>query len=191
MAEYKTKTPKKISPRYLENAALYYLERFSSSSANLQRVLMRKVDKSLRHHGEPDSDEAAAWVGQVVEKMKAMGYVDDAAYAQTKVRAFHRQGRSTRAIRQALTAKGVAADLTAEALETFCKEETLTDPDLAAAATLARKRRLGPYRPKEERGERFNKDLAALGRAGFDFETARKVLEADNVENLEEMINSA
>jgi len=188
MAEYKTKTPKKISPRYLENAALYYLQRFSSSSANLQKVLMRKVDKSLRHHGEPDREEAAAWVAQVAEKMKGLGYVDDAAYAQTKVRAFHRQGRSARATRQALAAKGVPADLTAEALKALSEEETLTDPDLAAAATLARKRRFGPYRPEEERQERFDKDLAALGRAGFDYETARKVLEADSVEDLEDMI---
>ena len=45
--------PKPITLTSLENAALYYLKRFASSSANLKRVLMHKVMRaaSLRRQG--------------------------------------------------------------------------------------------------------------------------------------------
>lgn len=72
--------------------------------------------------------------------------------------------------------------------------ETLTEehaqPDLAAAIKLARKRRLGPFRLPEKRAEMRAKDMAALARAGFDFDTARRVIDADSVDGLEELLTS-
>ncbi|OFX08863.1 MAG: hypothetical protein A2516_08975 [Alphaproteobacteria bacterium RIFOXYD12_FULL_60_8] len=186
MAEYKKKTPKKITPSYLENVAVHYLERFSSSSANVEAVLMRRVETSLRFHGAPEREDAIAWVRQTVDKLKERGFLDDAAYAAAKVRTFHRQGRSTRATRQALAAKGVDAEVTSASLTAFIEDEGGGDMDLSACATLARKRRLGPYRPEEERAAHAAKDLAVLGRAGFSFETARKVLNARTPEEIEE-----
>ena len=61
----------------------------------------------------------------------------------------------------------------------------MAEPDLAAAIRLAKKRRLGPFRLKE-RAEMRQKDLAALARAGFDFDTCRRVIEAESAEALEE-----
>lgn len=176
------KAPSKISPSYLENAALHYLERFSSSSANLRRVLMRKVDRSLAHWGG-ERPAAADQVEAVIAKLTRLGYVDDAAYAEMKTRALHRQGKAGRVIRATLAAKGVGADMAAAAW-TDLAEETV-EPDLAAAIRLARKRRLGPFR-MQDRAEMRQKDLAALARAGFDFDTCRKVIEAADADALEE-----
>ena len=39
------KPPRKATAASLENAALYYLERFATSSENLRRVLMRRVER--------------------------------------------------------------------------------------------------------------------------------------------------
>lgn len=50
------KPPKKISERYLYNSGLAYLQRFPSSSSNFQRVMMRKINNSCRHHVEQDID---------------------------------------------------------------------------------------------------------------------------------------
>ena len=66
----------------------------------------------------------------------------------------------------------------------------MTDPELAAAATYARRRRLGPWGPAAMRAERQAKDLAALGRAGFGYAAARKVVEADDVETLERELDA-
>jgi regulatory protein len=51
--------------------------------------------------------------------------------------------------------------------------------------TLARRRRLGPYRPEADREARREKDLAALARAGFGYDIARTVIEASDIEALE------
>jgi len=176
------KLPSKITPSYLENAAMHYLERFASSSRNLRRVLMRKVDRSLNHWGG-EREACAAQVDAIIAKLARLGYLDDAAYAEMKTRALHRQGKGSRTIRATLAAKGIDAELAASALVSLAEE--VDEPDLAAAIKLAKKRRLGPFRPGP-RAEFRNKDLAALARAGFDFDTARRVIEAESAEALED-----
>lgn len=167
--------PSKITPSYLENAALHYLERYSSSRANLRRVLMRKVDRSLAHWGG-ERDEAAPLVEALIAKLAGLGYLDDSAYAEIKVRGLRRKGASARLISATLAAKGVEAETAAAALA-----EQEPDAELAAAFTLARRRRLGPFRPPDKRAEFRAKDLATLGRAGFSWETARAVVEAEDL----------
>ena len=170
--------PTKISASYLENAALHYLERYSSSRANLRRVLMRKVDRSLAHWGG-ERDDAVQLVDAAIAKLARLGYVDDGAYAETKVRSLHRKGASRRLIAANLGAKGVEADTIAAALATL-----EGDSDLAAALALARRRRLGPFRPADKRADFRARDMAALGRAGFAWETVRKIIEADDPDSL-------
>ncbi|MBI3447254.1 MAG: regulatory protein RecX [Magnetospirillum sp.] len=170
--------PPKISASYLENAALHYLERYSSSRANLRRVLLRKVDRSLAYWGG-EHEEMAALVDAAIARLAAIGYLDDAAYAETKVRSLHRRGKSTRLIAASLAAKGVGAETVQAALGTLDE-----GADLVAALALARKRRLGPFRPAGYRAELRNKDMAVLGRAGFSFEIVRRVIEAEDAESL-------
>ena len=74
--------PRKATPRYLENAALHYLERFATSAENLRRVLMRKVDRSARAHGT-DPDEGAAAVEALIERFVRAGLLDDDAVWKT------------------------------------------------------------------------------------------------------------
>jgi regulatory protein len=175
--------PPKITPSYMENAALHYLERFSSSRANLRRVLMRKADRSLAHWGG-ERPEAAQVVDAVIAKLAGLGYLDDGAYAETKARALHRRGGSARVIRATLAAKGVEADIAEAALETLAESHPV--PDRAAAIALARRRRLGPFRPADQRKGCRDRDLAALGRAGFAWDICRAVIDAADVAALEE-----
>ncbi|MGE5545605.1 MAG: regulatory protein RecX [Solirubrobacterales bacterium] len=173
--------PAKISPQYLENAALHYLERFASSSANLRRVLIRKVDRSLAHWGG-EREAAVRQVEATLAKLARLGYLDDAAYAAQKVQGLHRRGKGVRAIRAALAVKGVAGDDADAALARLAEDQP--EPDLVSAATLARKRRLGPWRPEDQRAATRQKDMAALARAGFDFDTARRVIDAATPEDI-------
>lgn len=175
--------PKRVTPQYLENAALHYLERFASSAANLRRVLMRKVDLSVREHGT-DREEAARWVEELLARYQRSGLLDDAGYARMKAESLHRRGASTRAIREKLAAKGVDRDAVDGALERV-REDVEGDMDLAGALALAKRRRLGPFRQPESRAARRDKDLAALGRAGFAYAIARRVVDAEDPEELE------
>ena len=149
-----SRIPRPITPAFLESAALHYLERFAASSASLRRVLLGKVDRAVVHWGGERADHAAA-VEQVIARLAGLGYVDDAAYARMKGRSLSRQGKGRRAIRAALAAKGVDGDTADQALAALAEEDAAegngADPDLAAAIRLARRRRLGPFRPAPAR----------------------------------------
>jgi regulatory protein len=157
------KPPRKVTPAYLERAAMAYLERFASSAENLRRVLRRKVEKRCRLRGE-DPAEFYEAVDDVVARSLRSGLIDDMRYAE--------RGGSARAIQAKLAQKGVPKDAIAAALEGEVEDET------AAAHALARRRKLGPYRPGERAPYR-EKDLASMARAGFSYGIAREIIDGE------------
>jgi regulatory protein len=175
--------PRQITPDYLEKAALFYLERYASSSKNLKAVLRRKVWRAARET-EVDQDAADGWIDAVVAKLQHAGLLDDRAYAEMRVLSLRRQGESARAIRMKLAAKGVDAETIARALDQADDE----NDDLAAAIAYARRRRLGPFRAAAQRDERHDKDMAALARKGFRLEICRKVIDARDKDELLEAV---
>jgi len=170
------KTPRKITADRLRNIALYHLERFATSGENLKRVLYRRVLKAARHH-DTDLDQARAWIDELVDGLARSGAVDDSRYAEGKARSMSRRGQSARKIRAYLASKGVDKEKTDAAL-TSLSEET-EDPEFDAAHAYAARRRIGPYRPTQPDDDQSRKDLAALWRAGFSYDVARRLLESE------------
>ena len=168
------KPPRKVTEAYLQRAALAYLERYASSAENLRRVLRRKVDKRCRLRGE-DPAEFRDMIDEVVAKSLRSGLIDDTRYAEARVATLRRRGGSARAIQAKLSAKGVNRGTIAAALEGEEGEEE------QAARAFARRRKLGPFRPGERTPYR-DKDLAAMARAGFRFDVARRIIEGEQDE---------
>lgn len=169
--------PRKATPEHLRNAALHYLERFASSEDNLRRVLMRKVQRSAHHHGT-DAAEGAAAVEHLIQRFRETGLLDDASFAEARTRSLRERGQSARAIRFKLLAKGVPAAVAEDAVREIDGADA-SGAEREAAVTLARKRRLGPFADPAKRAERREKDLAALARAGFSYDIALEVVDAD------------
>ena len=163
---------------------MHYLERFSSSAANLRRVLERKMRRRVPADGEMPPN-AGAMIDAVIAKAIAQGWIDDAAYAAQKARSLHRRGASLRTIRQTLGLKGVETDDQADALERL-QEEKGAPLDRAAALALARRRKLGPFRRPEDREAQRDRDMAVLGRAGFPYDLVRKIIMATDPDALDE-----
>ena len=178
----KPRGPKPVTRSRLHNIALHYLERFASSSENVRRVLMRRVERAALVH-DTDRDEARDWINDIVKRFEETGLLDDRRYAENRTASLHRQGTSRRGIQMRLIQKGVDGDLVAEALEE-------AGDDFIAAVTYARKRRLGPYRTRE-REDRRERDLAALGRVGFSYETAKRIVDAETIDDLEFEVRDA
>lgn len=196
------RAPRKITPGYLENYAQFYLQRYASSAENLRRVLYRRVWKSCAHHGT-DEAEGRAWVDALVARYVRAGLVDDRLYAEGRARALFRQGVPPVMIRRRLQAKGVGAAEIEGALAALA--EDTPDPELAAAIAYARRRRLGPWRDGQgrngegrngkgragdARAERRGKDLAAMARAGFGYDAARRVIDAESVDALYDALDA-
>lgn len=179
-----------VTAKSLENAALHYLQRFSSSSANLRRVLLRRIERARRAEATV-ADNAEAAIDGIVEKFQRLKLIDDAAYAAGKAISLRRRGSSRRTIGGKLRLAGIDLDQIDRAIEAADDElapaqssDEGPDAELRAALRLAERRRLGPYRPAAEREERRARDLAALARAGFGYDIARRVIEADDPETL-------
>jgi regulatory protein len=154
---------------------LRYLERYAASAAHLQKLLLAKVRRSAERHGT-DAQAGAAYVRALIERLQRSGILDDRRYAEGRAQSLRRRGGSARSIRAALAAKGVAREEAETALSAADEGSVSGEADLVAARRLAERRRLGPWRKKDRASHRL-KDLAALGRAGFSYETARQVID--------------
>ncbi len=176
-----------ITAKYLHNAAAYYLERYPSTAEGLRRVLNRRVARAKMLEA-PVMENVGQAIETVVAKFVDAGVIDDKAFAQTKARSLHRRGTSSRLTRQKLMMAGVDGGTLDEALEGLDIEldVTPTQREQRAAAALARRRRLGPYRPAEERKDHRLRDLATMARAGFAYDVARKVVDAVSPDALDE-----
>ena len=184
----KRRGPRRVSPSYLESSAAYYLGRFASSSANLRRVMMRKIHLSASHHGT-DIGEAEKWLDALIEKFERLGYLDDAGFAQMRARGLHARGTPLVGIKFKLMKQGVGEDDIAAALAHLEEENETRDLDWAAAIKLARRRRLGPYGSvdPEVRKQRREKDMATLARAGFGYDIAQRIVDTVTIDELEEV----
>lgn len=173
----KKRIPKKITDTYLKNAGLYYLQRFPSSIYNFRRVMMRKVKDSCFYHKDQNPEDCAQMVEALIKNFKELGLLNDPLYAQAAITSMRRQGKSKRAIITNLGAKGVEETLITDILENYDQNENDSDlnAELHAALIFARKKKIGPFKGEKKVPE--EKELGALARAGFSYETARSVLE--------------
>jgi regulatory protein len=172
------KKPRKITKSYLENSALYYLERFSSSTSNLRKVMNTKILKSCYFYQDDNLSEKKAWLEEVISKLVKMGYLNDDQYANMKVRSLRYSGNSTRNIMCKLKQKGISEDVIKKSLD-------ITDKDLfedengeiEAAKNYVRKKKFGKYRTKPAQEDTRKKELASLARLGFSYDVCKQVLE--------------
>lgn len=180
----------------LHEAALDYLARYSATAATLRRVLQRRVQRWAREVAETGEDgtgrelaEAAlpgleAAIEAEVERMVALGAVNDAEFAATRARSLARSGRSARFIAAHLAARGVAGATLRAVLPAHDAEGA--EAELAAALSLARRRRIGPFRPAEKPHDP-NRERGILARAGFEHEIVERALRTDP-EQAEEIV---
>ena len=153
-----------LDPASLSELALTYVGRFATTRSKLATYLGRKVrERGWAGETPPDFDA-------VVERLAALGYVDDAAYALSKSRSLTARGYGVRRVSQSLRAAGIANEDSEEARELAQAEA------VEAALRFARRRRIGPF--GKGGGDRSERDraLAAMVRAGHSFSLANAIL---------------
>ncbi|MBX9934587.1 MAG: RecX family transcriptional regulator [Methylobacterium sp.] len=173
--------PKPVTSAYLERAALHYLERYSASVSMLRRTLARRVQKRCRLRGE-DPAAFADLVEATVTRAVSAGLVDDSRFTEARIASLRRRGASSRAVSAKLSAKGIAREIVAAALER--ERDAAEEGDGAAieedaARAYARRRRLGPWRQPHLRSQQRDRDLAAMARAGFPYSLASRIVDAE------------
>ncbi|MEE4451283.1 regulatory protein RecX [Novosphingobium resinovorum] len=170
--------PRPLTPSRLEELALAYVARFATTQARLRGYLQRK----LKERGW--SEEAAPDIDALVERYAQKGYVDDASWARMKAGSLLRRGYGARRVGEALGQAGVDEAMRAE-----------TRPGAAAqrraALVLARRRRFGPFALQLADDPKVrDKQLAAMLRAGHPLDIARRIVESEDADALEEWCES-
>ena len=170
MAKERSQQKLQLDADGLERYALWYLERYPGSTARVRRALTRRAKRDVE-------DEAAVseLVGAVLDRLRKLRFLDDERFALGRARGLRQRGKSQRAIRAELRRQGIDPGVVDRMIERAIAEQG--GDELEAARRLVRRKRLGPHRSPEERAARRERDLAALGRAGFDYETARRALD--------------
>ena len=191
----RVRKPKPVTEERLFNSAIYYLQRFSATAAHVKTILQCKVKKWTEM--EPDwavgADEK---IDKAIARIVDLGYINDAVFAESRVRSLRRQGKSTQIIKQHLNQKGVKdATILADSLEKgdadFVRDnrpglldetdnasdfETPTEEaELQALQRFIKRKRLFQSDDPEQR----QKDIAKIMRGGFRWDLVRKLSEND------------
>lgn len=159
------KPPRPLDPVRLQELAVAYVGRFATTRAKLGAYLARKLRERGWGGAHPPATEA------LVGKLARLGYVDDAAYAVAKARSLGARGYGRRRVTMALRQAGVGEE------DGRAAHEASSAQAVAAALRFAQRKRLGPFaaqRPDQKGRERA---LAAMLRAGHDYELARHILD--------------
>ena len=175
----KRKRPaKKITPQRLKNIGLYYLKRFDSSDENLRSVLQKRVNQYAKENPDFNKQEAYQWVEDVLTEFEKLHYLDDKRFTEIKVRSYLAAGKPARYIQNKLREKGIANAQIEDMLDDFGYNPQ------EMALKLAKRKKIGPFRPDEEsRKINRQKDMAALIRAGFDYDVVAEIMGADFIDD--------
>ncbi|KMS60184.1 regulatory protein RecX [Novosphingobium barchaimii LL02] len=177
------KGPPPLNPVRLEELALAYVARFATTQAKLRLYLQRKARERGWDGDDANGGEVFGALEELVGRYAEKGYVDDAAWAKMKAGSLLRRGYGARRVGEALGQAGVNEDLRAEQRPGLGEQRR-------AALVLARRRRFGPF--AVQRGDSevdpklHDKQLAAMLRAGHPLDIARRIVESDDADALEE-----
>ena len=140
--------------------AINYLSKFSSSKANLEKMLKNKVrrlkieknDKYILYNS----------IQEIIDKLEKNKFINDNDYAFSKISFFSNQGKSKIYIKNYFIQKGLNQNIISETFEKF--EENNINWEIKSAKIYKKKKRL------LNDIENKNKSLSKLSRAGFSYE---------------------
>lgn len=174
----------------LRDLALHYAARFATTAARLEAYLARKI----RERGVAEDADGRTLdidVAALVARLVALGYVDDDAYARMRARDLGARGYGRRRVEEVLRHAGVEDSLR----QTHAPGEAASR---RAAALMAQKKRLGPWDVARDETEDLlasrkahEKAVAAMLRAGHQYDHVRFILAAPRAEDVEQWLDEA
>ena len=157
----------------LRNFAYTYLEKYSPSKQQLKMLLFKKYLKKNKKIF--NKKELFNLIDTVILSLEKNNLLSDKYYSDAKSKAYLRRGYSLNKIRYSLIQKGIDQKYIKDSISKIKDNES--DPDFFSAIKVCKKRRIGPSRVEDNRNLFYKKDISILARAGFSYETSKKVIE--------------
>ena len=146
--------------------AINYLSKYSSSKANLEIILNKKI-RRLKIE-KKDKFFLYNSIEKIISDLEKNNLINDYNYISSKFDLFFHQGKSRIFIKSFFQQKRIEKDVIDKAFEKF--EKNNSNWETESAKIFAKKKRLSNEKDKE-------KNLSRLARAGFNFEISKKILE--------------
>jgi regulatory protein len=185
--EKRVKPP--LTEAALRDLALHYAARFATTASRLEDYLARKIrERALAEDADGRTIEPD--LPGLVARLVELGYVDDDTYARMRARDLSSRGYGGRRVEETLRHAGVSEGLR----QAHAPGEAASR---RAAALMARKRRLGPFRAQADdadplaRRKAHEKAVAAMLRAGHQYEHVKAILSASGPDAVEEWLAEA
>ena len=152
----------------LKKYAYSYLSKYNTSKKNLDRILQNKVRRM--NLNKKDKYTLYSSIASILTDLENNKLIDDNNFAQSKIDSLSLQGKSRIFIKNYLLQKGIEKNIVEKTFKNF----ELKNPnwELESAKIFARKKRLGVKKSKN-----FEKDLAKMARAGFNYKIIKEILE--------------
>lgn len=163
-----------LNDERLRGLALHYVGKYSTTQAKLGAYLTRKI-RERGWDGERRTD-----VGTLVAQFAELGYINDAQFAEARSRSFVRRGFGERRLNEDLRASGI------DESDAVPAREHMAESTFLAAENFARRKRLGPFANEPAPPEKRHKQLHAFLRAGHGFELAKRFVNAEPGDVLEQ-----
>jgi len=176
----------------LEKYAIWYLNKYFTTSENLKNILRKRLAK-ITESNNSKNKFATGLIEEILEKMKNQNFIDDQNYANVKAKGWNQRGNSVKMILANLRKKKIDDIYIKNALDDL--ENTLKNPDRYASFAFARRRKIGPFRNNDNQSSKKDsskikkKDMFALSQAGFGYDICKWITEVeDDVEKLKSTI---
>ena len=156
----------------LKKYALSYLSKYDSTKKNLERILTNKVLR-MKKIEKNEKTNLFKTINQIVKSLESKNIINEENFSFNKISSLCRQGKSETFIKNTLIKKKVDKKIINKTLIDF----EINNPNWksASAKKFANKKKVGRFNDIQNK----KKDLAIMARAGFDYETAKKILGND------------
>ena len=162
----------------MRNIAFNYIEKFAPSKQQLKTYLLKKYLKFKIPNVQKSN--ISDLIDIVIEDLEKSKFINDKFYSNSKAKNLIQRGSSINKIRNYLIQKGISDKYVRETLADI--KNNNEDQDFFSAIKICKKKRIGPAREESNRSLFYKKDIGILARAGFDFETSKKIMDIEKDE---------
>ena len=162
----------------MRNFALNYIEKYAPSKQQLKTYLLKKY-LSFKN-SSVNKSSISDLITVVLNDLEQSKFINDKFYSNSKAKNLIQRGSSINKIRNYLIQKGISDKYVRETLAEI--KNNNEDQDFFSAIKICKKKRIGPAREESNRSLFYKKDIGILARAGFDFETSKKIMDIEKDE---------
>ena len=165
----------------LMNKAMFYLSKYATHSKKLEKILLNYVIKNNFVILDSLKNEM---INNTIKKCKDFGYLDDDLYAQNKAKKMYQNGKSKKFSLMNLIILGIEKNIALEAINNVYGNDI--ESNYRSALNFIKRKKIGLVFSinEEEFNLNFQKWMAMMSRAGYDYNLSNKILNIKNIEDI-------